>query len=99
MCCIVLKRYYLCVIKVSEAAKPGLTKEKKQLLKRIKLKVMKKQSNNNFTPISKEHTNELTTVVNETLAVGFVPAKTFTSFDLWNIQRRSKTMMYRRHIA
>ena len=60
---------------------------------------MKKQSNNNFTQISKEHTNELTAVVNETLAVGFVPAKTFTSFDLWDIQRRSKTTMYRRHVA
>ena len=60
---------------------------------------MKKQSNNNFTQISKEHTNELTAVVNETLAVGLLPAKTFTSFDLCNIQRRSKTMMYRRHVA
>lgn len=99
MCCIVLKRYYLCVIKVSEAAKPGLTKEKKQLLKRIKLKVMKKQSNNNFTQVSKEHTNELTTVVNENLAVELLPAKSFTSFDLWDIQRRGRTMMHRRHIA
>ena len=98
MCCIVLKRYYLCVIKVSNVGEPGLTKEQ-EATKRIKLKVMKKQSNNNFTQISKEHTNELTTVVNETLAVGFVPVKTFTSFDLWNIQRRSKTMMYRRHVA
>ena len=33
MCCIVLKRYYLCVIKVSEAEKPGLTKEQKATIK------------------------------------------------------------------
>jgi len=60
---------------------------------------MKKQSENNFTQISKEHTKELTTVVNETLAMEFTPAKSFSSVDLWNIQRRSKTMMYRRHFA
>lgn len=64
-----------------------------------KQKVMKKQSENNFTQISKEHTNELTTVVTETLAMGLVAVKTLTSADLWNIQRRSKTMMYRRHLA
>ncbi len=33
MCCIVLKRHYLCVIKVSKAAKPGLTKEKETTIK------------------------------------------------------------------
>ncbi len=60
---------------------------------------MKKQSNNNFTQISKEHTNEFTTVVNESLAVGLLPARPFTSFDLWDIQRRGRTMMKRRHIA
>ncbi len=100
MCCIVLKIYYLCVIKVSNVGKnQDLRKKKNQLLKRIKLKVMKKQSNNNFTQISKEHTNELTTVVNENLAVGFSRERSFTSFDLWDIQRRGKTMMHRRHIA
>ena len=60
---------------------------------------MKKQSNNNFTQISKEHTKELTTVVNENLAVEFFREKSFTSSDLWNIQRSSKTMMFRRQIA
>lgn len=60
---------------------------------------MNKQSNINFTQISKEHTKELTTVVNETLAVGFIRAKTLTTADLWNIQRRSKTMLHRRHYA
>lgn len=56
---------------------------------------MKKQSEINFTQISKEHTNELTTVVKETL----VPVKFLTAADLWNIQRRSKPMMYRRHLV
>ena len=60
---------------------------------------MKKQSNHNFTQISKEDAKELTTVVNENLAVEFFQEKPFTSFDLWNIQRSSKTKMYRRHIA
>ena len=60
---------------------------------------MKKQSENNFTQISKEHTKELTTVVKETLALGLIPVRTFSTADLWNIQRRSKTMMYRRHFA
>jgi hypothetical protein len=60
---------------------------------------MKKQSNNNFTQISKEHTKELTTVVNENLAVEFFREKSFTSSDLWNIQRSSKTIMNRRQIA
>ena len=60
---------------------------------------MKKQTEKNFTQISKEQTNELTTVINETLAFGLAHAKTFSSVDLWNIQRRSKTMMYRRHLA
>lgn len=60
---------------------------------------MKKQSEKTFTQISKEQAKELTTVVNETLAFEFIPAKTFSSVDLWNIQRRSKTMMYRRHFA
>ena len=60
---------------------------------------MKKQSNNNFTQISKEHTKELTTVVNENLAVEFFREKSFTSSDLWNIQRSSKTIMNRRQIV
>ena len=57
---------------------------------------MKKQSENNFTQISKEHTKELTTVVKETLALGLIPVRTFSTADLWNIQRRSRTMLQRR---
>ena len=57
---------------------------------------MKKQTTNGFSQISKEETEKLTTVVNETLAMGFNQAKTFSTADLWNIQRRSRTMMQRR---
>jgi len=60
---------------------------------------MKKQSEINFTKIGKDYTNKLTAVVKETLTVGMYPVKTLTTADLWNIQRRSKTMMYRRNIA
>ncbi len=56
---------------------------------------MKKQSTQ-FAQISKEQTEKLTTVVNETLAVSYSQVKTFSTADLWNIQRRSRTIMNRR---
>jgi len=56
---------------------------------------MKKQTNQ-FAQISKEQTDKLTTVVNETLAIGYNQVKTFSTADLWNIQRRSRTIMNRR---
>lgn len=58
---------------------------------------MKKQSTNQFSQISKEQTEILTTVVSETLATGFSQAKTFSTADLWNIQRKSRTMMIRKY--
>jgi len=58
---------------------------------------MKKQSTDQFSPISKEQTEKLTTVVKETLALGISPVKTFSTADLWNIQRRGRTMMSRRN--
>jgi hypothetical protein len=58
---------------------------------------MKKQSNNQFSPISKEQTEQLTTVVSETIALGVIPVKIFSSADLWNIQRRGRSMMSRRN--
>jgi hypothetical protein len=58
---------------------------------------MKKQTTNQFSSISKEQTEQLTTVVNETIALGVIPAKIFSSADLWNIQRRGRTMMSRRN--
>jgi hypothetical protein len=53
---------------------------------------MKKQTEINFSKISKEQTNDLTAVVNETIAMDFIPVKSFTIVDLWNIQQRSKTI-------
>jgi hypothetical protein len=60
---------------------------------------MKKQSNNTFNSISTEHTIELTNVVKETLANGFLQPRNFSAADLWNIQRRSRTMVSRRSFA
>lgn len=60
---------------------------------------MKKQTEINFAKISKEQTNKLTAVVSESKAIGFVPFKTFTTADLWNMQRTGYTMKNRRHLA
>ncbi len=60
---------------------------------------MKKETNFNFANISKVQSDELTTIVKETLAIDFVPAKSFNIVDLWNIQRRSKTTMNSRKLA
>ena len=60
---------------------------------------MKKQAEINLSKITKEQTKKLTTVVSESLAMDFVPFKTFTTADLWNIQRRSKPMVNRKHLA
>ncbi|MBL7703734.1 MAG: hypothetical protein JNM14_15900 [Ferruginibacter sp.] len=57
---------------------------------------MKKQTTNQFKPLSKEETKKLTTVVDETIAAGLGKAKTFSAADLWNIQRRSRTITNRR---
>ncbi len=60
---------------------------------------MKKQTTQQFTQISKIATEKLTTVVNETLALEFSRPRTFSSFDLWDIQRRSRTMSKRRNFV
>lgn len=60
---------------------------------------MKKQTEINFSKISKEQTNDLLMIVNETIAKDFIPVKHFTIVDLWNIQRRSKTTISSRKSA
>ena len=60
---------------------------------------MKKQTTINLLKMNKEQTDYLTTVVSETIATDFVPLKLFTAADLWNIQRRGKTIMNRRHLS
>jgi hypothetical protein len=57
---------------------------------------MKKNSEYNFTPLSEEHVKTLTTTVKETIAEGHSQPRSFTAADLWNIQRRSRTMTQRR---
>ncbi len=59
---------------------------------------MKKQSNLNFAKMSKEQLHELTTTVKEIVATDFAPAKSFTVVDLWNIQRRNKTITNRKQL-
>ena len=60
---------------------------------------MKKQTDFTFVKMSKEKSNELTTIVNETIATDFVAAKSFTVADLWNIQRSNKTRISSRYLA
>ncbi len=42
-------------------------------------------------------TQKLTTVVQETLATNMTPGKTFAVVDLWNIQRKKRSTLQRRH--
>jgi hypothetical protein len=60
---------------------------------------MKKQTEINFSKISKEQTNDLTTVLDETIAMNFIAAKSFNIVDLWSIQRKSKTTIHSRKLA
>ena len=60
---------------------------------------MKKETEINFAKISNEQAEALVTVVKETIAMDFTAYKTFTTADLWNIQRRSNTTSNRRHLA
>ncbi len=60
---------------------------------------MKTQNNNLLHTLSKEETAKLTTVVNETLALGMGQHKPFTAAELWNIQRRRRSFVQRRFSA
>ena len=55
---------------------------------------MKKQSENSFQSLSTEETKSLTTVVKETLAT--VKPRIFGAVNMWDLQRRGRTMMQRR---
>ncbi|HRI25380.1 MAG TPA: hypothetical protein PLZ45_11935 [Ferruginibacter sp.] len=56
---------------------------------------MKKQSENRFSPLSQKAVETLTSIVKETL----VKPRTFSAAELWDIQRRSRTMVSRRNFA
>ena len=61
---------------------------------------MKNQSNNLFTPISKEELANLTQQVKETVATGLNGhTRTFGSLDLWNIHRQRRTLAGRRQFV
>jgi len=59
---------------------------------------MKKQTTNQFSSLINERSEKLTTVVPETLALEISQVKIFTAADLWNIQRRSRTIMSRKSL-
>ena len=60
---------------------------------------MKKSSNGLFNQISTEAFKNLTSTVSETLFTesNHPASKTFTSAELWNIQRQGKTRVQRRY--
>jgi hypothetical protein len=59
---------------------------------------MKTASANLFSQISKTETDNLTTQVKETLAMGYAQnnTKTFSAAELWNIQRQRRSFVQRR---
>ena len=57
---------------------------------------MNTQHNNLVSKLTKEETSTLTTLVEETLALGMNQHKPFTAAELWNIQRRRRSFVQRR---
>ena len=58
---------------------------------------MKKQSENTISLLSRKDVQNLANVVKETLAIA--RPKIFSAAELWNIQRRGRTMVSRRNYA
>jgi hypothetical protein len=56
---------------------------------------MKKQSENTLSPLGLTEVKALTQVVKETLAT--VKPRIFGAVNMWDLQRRSRTMMQRRN--
>ncbi|HQY11810.1 MAG: hypothetical protein KTQ13_02525 [Ferruginibacter sp.] len=56
---------------------------------------MKKQSENTITVLSKKDVQHLVNVVKETIS----RPRTFSAAELWDIQRRGRTMVSRRNYA
>ncbi len=52
-----------------------------------------------FSTLTRSTLLRLTTVVDETLALEVKPNRVFSAADLWNIQRKSRTMMSRRRLV
>ncbi len=60
---------------------------------------MNTQNNNLLNTLTKVETAQLTTIVEEALALGMNPHKPFTAAELWNIQRRRRSFIQRRFNA
>jgi hypothetical protein len=60
---------------------------------------MNTQNNNLLNTLTKAETTQLTTIVEETLALGMNQHKPFTAAELWNIQRRRRSFVQRRFNA
>ena len=61
---------------------------------------MKKTLKSPFTQLTQNELNNLTHEVKETISEGFSNSvcKIFTTADLWNIQRQTKTRMQRKFL-
>ena len=59
---------------------------------------MKRNTNILFDELSVQQVNNLTSIVNESLAIGFngINTRVFSSAELWNIQRMKKAVGWRR---
>ncbi|MEO5944546.1 MAG: hypothetical protein ABIP30_13940 [Ferruginibacter sp.] len=60
---------------------------------------MNTQSTTVFAQLSKEHLQDLTKEVKETLATSTAQVKTFSAADMWNIQRQRKSFSRTRRYA
>lgn len=58
---------------------------------------MKKQATTPFASLNNKQLEALSTQVKETIA--YEKARIFSTVDLWNIQRRGRTMVSRRNFA
>jgi hypothetical protein len=58
---------------------------------------MKKQTNNPISFLSQEDVQSLTTEVKETIAAGYSKPRVFSAAELWDIQRRGRTLTGRRY--
>ncbi|HNJ95037.1 MAG TPA: hypothetical protein PLS65_09700 [Ferruginibacter sp.] len=58
---------------------------------------MKKQATTPFASLNNKQLEALSTQVKETIA--YEKARIFSAVDLWNIQRRGRTMVSRRNFA
>ena len=73
--------------------------KRKNIKKTYKTKIMKTSTTQLFSTFSQQQVEKLTSEVKETLARVFNQqrSKRFGTADLWNIERRRRTLAQRRH--